>query len=161
MREAIFSALESKDALQGARVVDLFAGSGALGLEAASRGAHSVVLVERAATAARICRQNVIKVLQNAPKDARPAITVEPRAVNTFLETSTAHWDLAFVDPPYDINDAELARGLELLVLRLTPGAILVIERATSATEPQWPAGVTLDRSRKYGDTTLWWASAA
>lgn len=160
VREAIFSALEARDALHGARVVDLFAGSGALGLEAASRGAHTVTLVERAPAAVRVCRENASKVLHNAPKDARPTITVEPKAVTAFLETSTADWDLAFVDPPYDISDEELARGIELLVPRLESGAIVVIERATSSNEPRWPAGIRLDRDRKYGDTTLWWASA-
>ena len=78
MREAIFSALESMDAIRGARVADLYAGSGALGLEAASRGASSVVLVERSAAAARVCRENASKVLHNAPKLAIPDITVVP-----------------------------------------------------------------------------------
>lgn len=160
MREAIFSALESHDAIRGARVVDLYAGSGALGLEAASRGACSVVLVERASVAVRVCRENLQKVLRNAPKDARPDITVVPKAVNTFLETSTAQWDLVFIDPPYDITDDELSRTLTALAPRLAPSAVIVVERATGSNEPRWPHGVSLDRSRNYGDTTLWWASA-
>ncbi len=161
VREAIFSALASRDAIHGARVADLYAGSGALGLEAASRGAASVVLVERATLAVRVCRDNAAKVLHNSEADARPDITVAPKAVASFLDTSTAEWDLVFIDPPYDLDDEELSRGLTALAPRLAPGAIVVLERATKSPEPSWPEGISLDRSKNYGDTTLWWASAS
>lgn len=160
VREAIFSALESRDALHDARVVDLYAGSGALGLEAASRGAASVTLVERAAPAARACRDNVARVLRNAPADATPRIAVAAHAVQTFLDTSSASWDLALIDPPYEVGDEELARALVALAPRLAPEAIILVERASKSPEPAWPEGVTLNRRRDYGDTTLWWASA-
>lgn len=161
VREAIFSALASRDALRGARVADLYAGSGALGLEAASRGAATVVLVERAPAAVRTCRENIAKVLRNAPTDARPLLTVAPQSVTTFLETSAATWDLVFLDPPYDADDRELSRVLTALVPRLANEAIVVLERASSSQEPEWPAGLSLDRQKNYGDTTLWWASAS
>jgi 16S rRNA (guanine966-N2)-methyltransferase len=161
VREAIFSALQSRDAVRGARVVDLYAGSGALGLEAASRGARSVVLVERDAAAARACRDNAARVSRNAPADAAPEIVVAARPVHAYLEASTATWDLAFLDPPYDLGEEELGRALAALAPRLAPGAVVCIERGAKATEPPWPDGLALDRRKDYGDTTLWWASAA
>lgn len=161
MREAIFSALQSLDVLHGARVVDLYAGTGALGLEAASRGARSVVLVEHAAAATAICRKNVTRVLRNAPPDTRPDVTVIMQPVNTFLAASTAEWDLVFIDPPYGIDEGEIVRGLTALAPRLAPGAIIVFERSTKSPEPPWPEGIQPKRTKKYGDTTLWWAAAA
>ncbi len=161
MREAIFSALQSLDALHGARVLDLYAGTGALGLEAASRGARSVALVERAPGAIRICLNNVTRVLRNAPKDSRPDVTAIMQPVTTFLESSTAEWDLVFIDPPYDVDDTEISRVLALVAPRLAPGAIIVLERAKKSPEPHWPEGMQLTRSKKYGDTTLWWATTA
>lgn len=158
MREAIFSALEARDAIHGSRVLDLYAGSGALGLEAASRGASTVVLVERAPLAARACRDNAARVLRNAPADTPPAITVAAQAVASFLDTSTTSWDLVFIDPPYDVDDDELARNLGALAERLAPKAVLIVERAAASSEPTWPQGVRLDRERRYGDTRLWWA---
>ncbi|MEO6942086.1 MAG: 16S rRNA (guanine(966)-N(2))-methyltransferase RsmD [Terrimesophilobacter sp.] len=160
VREAIFSALQSRDAVSGARVVDLYAGSGALGLEAASRGAATVTLVERGSAAVKACRDNVARVLRNAPKTAQPTISVAAQAVATFLVESTATWDLALIDPPYEVENDELDHALAALAPRLSPEAIIVVERAARSAEPAWPAGITLDRSRNYGDTTLWWASA-
>ena len=161
VREAIFSALQSRDAVRGARVVDLYAGSGALGLEAASRGAASVTLVERGSAAVKACHDNTARVLRNAPKSAQPTISVAAQAVVTFLGGSTATWDLALIDPPYEVGNDELAQTLAALAPRLSPGAIVVVERATRSAEPAWPTGITLDRSRSYGDTALWWASVS
>lgn len=161
MREAIFSALESRDAIYGARVVDLYAGSGALGLEAASRGASTVDLVERAPTAIRICRDNISLVMKNAPKNARPEINAITQSVNSFLDASTATWDLVFIDPPYSVDNDEVTRVLAALVPHLAPDATIVLERASASPEPTWPNGMSVDRSKNYGDTTLWWASSA
>ncbi len=159
VREAIFSSLDARDALRGARVLDLYAGSGALGLEAASRGASSVVLVERASAAARICADNAARILRNAPSDARPNITVASQAVRGYLEASTSTWDLVFVDPPYDIADDELSGVLEVLAPRLASDATVVLERSSTRAAPRLPEGMLLERSRSYGDTKLWWVS--
>ncbi len=159
VREAIFSALESRDALRHARVVDLYAGSGALGLEAASRGAATVTLVEKNAAAARACRDNAARILRNAPKGAEPRIAVAAQAVQTFLDTSDATWDLALLDPPYGVGAEELARAIASLAPRLAPEAIVLVERTSKAPEPVWAPGIALDRRKDYGDTTLWWAS--
>lgn len=157
VREAIFSALEARDALHGATVLDLYAGSGALGLEAASRGAASVTLVEKNPAASAVCKRNVELIRARVPKGVR--LTVAPVAVHSFLGATEASWDVVFFDPPYDLGDAELAENLA--GLKLAPGAVVLVERGSRSPEPAWPAGVTLDRRKVYGDTTLWWASTA
>lgn len=165
VREAIFSALEARDAIDGAVVFDLYAGSGALGLEAASRGASEVVLVERAKPAADVCRRNADAVLRAAGRGAsggpKPRVRVLPRAVAAFLETSAPGVDLVFLDPPYDLGERELARDLELLAPLLAAHAVIVVERSSRSPEPTWPDAIEPERRRDYGETTLWWASAA
>lgn len=162
VREAIFSALEARDELDGSRVLDLYAGSGALGLEAASRGAAEVVLVERAKPAAEVCRRNAQAVQRaaSAAKRVAPRIRVAAQAVTTYLESAVGTADVVFIDPPYDLGEAELARVLGLLLPHLTADATVVVERSSRSPEPLWPAGLRLDRRRDYGETTLWWASA-
>ncbi|UOE45403.1 16S rRNA (guanine(966)-N(2))-methyltransferase RsmD [Agromyces larvae] len=161
VREAIFSALESRDLVDGARVLDLYAGSGALGLEAASRGAAEVVLVERSKPAADVCRANADAVRRAAPRSGTPRIRVDARPVAAHLEHSDATADLVFIDPPYDLGEPELARDLALVVPRLSPDAVVVVERSSRSPEPTWPAGLEPARRRDYGETTLWWADAA
>jgi 16S rRNA (guanine966-N2)-methyltransferase len=160
VREAIFSALEARDAIDGAAVVDLYAGSGALGLEAASRGASEVVLVERAKPAVDVCRRNAAAVVR-AARGRAPRVRVEARSVASYLEGAAGGVDLAFIDPPYDLGERELARDLELLAPRLAEDATIVVERSSRSPEPTWPDGIAPERRRDYGETTLWWASAA
>ncbi len=157
VREAIFSALDARGALEAANVLDLYAGSGALGLEAASRGAARVTLVERSQQAVAACKKNAAAVLKHAP--AGLAIDVLGKPVDTFLTSNTALWDVVFLDPPYDFDEAEVTDSLELLVPRLGTGAVVMLERSSRSPEPSWPAGIQLDRRKDYGDTTLWWAS--
>ena len=154
VREAIFSSLEARGVLQGATVLDLYAGSGALGLEAASRGAASVTLVEKNGAAAAVCRRNAETVRARGPKNLR--ITVAPVAVQSFLASTPSAWDVVFLDPPYELGDDELAA--DLAALQLAPDAVVLVERGSRSPEPRWPAGLHLERSRAYGDTTLWWA---
>jgi 16S rRNA (guanine966-N2)-methyltransferase len=157
VREAIFSALVARDLLADARVLDLFAGSGALGLEAASRGASAVTLVEYGQQAAKACRANAAVVLGRAPKDGALAVDVAQRSVDSFLGSSTASWDVAFLDPPYDLGAEELAHTLALLVPRLEPDAVVCLERAARTPDPTLPAELELERRTNYGDTTVWW----
>lgn len=159
VREAIFSALESRDAIDGARVLDLYAGSGALGLESASRGAGEVVLVERASAAAEICRRNADAV-RRAARGAGARVRVVQRAVAAYLDGAAAGFDLVFIDPPYDLGEPALARDLELLAPLLAEDAIVVVERSSRSPEPTWPTGIEASRRRDYGETTLWWADA-
>jgi 16S rRNA (guanine966-N2)-methyltransferase len=161
VREAIFSALEARDVITGARVVELYAGSGALGLEAASRGAASVTLVERNTAAAQVCRNNAARVKKNAPKNSRLEIILSGQPVQALLASSLATWDLVFLDPPYELAGGELVDDLRLLVERVAPDAVIVVERSARDPEPAWPAGLTLDRRTAYGETAVFWLSPA
>jgi 16S rRNA (guanine966-N2)-methyltransferase len=159
VREALFSTLESWDAIAGARVLDLYAGSGALGLEAASRGAASVVLVERNAKAAALCRANAAAV-GRAVGPRSVSIEVAARSVRSHLTVAGSPADLVLVDPPYDVSEAEIADDLAGVARILSPEGVLVVERSSRSPEPMWPAGVEAIRSRAYGETTLWFAEA-
>ncbi len=159
VRESLFGALESSGALDDARVADLFAGSGALGLESLSRGAASADLVELSAPAAALIRKNAERV-RGAGVTA--PVRVHRANVTTYLAASTAVWDLVFLDPPYDIADAELTRALVALAPRLSPDATVIVERAKRSAAPAWTAaGLEPERDRAYGDTTMWWGRPA
>ncbi|MBK0418263.1 16S rRNA (guanine(966)-N(2))-methyltransferase RsmD [Leucobacter sp. CSA1] len=165
VREAIFSTLESWGLVDGARVLDLYAGSGALGLEAASRGAESVTLVERHAQAAQVAGRNARVVLGafGGPGSGAPRIDVARQSVQTFLEAQdpAPRWDVALLDPPYDLGEAELTANLAALLPLLADDAAVLVERSSRSPEPAWPAGVSLLREKRYGETALWWAEPA
>lgn len=157
VREAIFSALQARDAIEGMRVLDLYAGSGALGLEAASRGAAHVTLVDRVIQTAKA---NAAKILRQAPKDA-PTIVTTGQPVQAFLTSSLGEWDLVFIDPPYDLGLPELVHNLEALARRLAPDAIVVLERSSRTPAPEWPDGIEFERRKDYGDSALYWLTSA
>lgn len=162
VREAVFSGLDARDAVRGAHVLDLFAGSGALGLEAASRGAVRVLLVEKSAAAAAICRRNAEAVVRAAPKGARPEVEVRATAVLPYLAAGpAASFDLVFVDPPYNLPDADLLAVLTGLVPLLTEDALVCVERSTRDGDPSLPEGLVLDRTRAYGETAVHYLSPA
>jgi 16S rRNA (guanine966-N2)-methyltransferase len=161
VREAIFSALDARDAIDGMRVLDLYAGSGALGLEAASRGAAHVTLVDRDI---RTAKANAALILRQAPnpargEGARPVIESTSQPVQAFLSSARSFWDLVFIDPPYDLGLTELSHNLEALVPRLSPDAVVVLERSSRTTAPEWPDGLDFERRKDYGDTALYWLS--
>lgn len=158
VREAIFSALQARDAIEGLRVLDLYSGSGALGLEAASRGAAHVTLVDRVAATSRA---NAARVLKQAPEDARPEVIATGQAVQAFLAGSRDSWDLVFMDPPYELGGPELAGNLEALLPRLAPDALVVLERSSRSPAPILPDGLELERRKDYGDTALYWLAPA
>ena len=155
VREAIFSALEARDAISGMRVLDLYAGSGALGLEAASRGAAHVTLVDRTPA---VARRNAALIAARAPAGSRPTIETSAQAVQPFLDAARTFWDLVFIDPPYDL---ELGQNLSSLVPRLTPNAVVVLERSSRTPPPDLPAGLELERRKYYGDTAVYWLQPA
>ena len=158
MRESLFGSLESADAIQGARVLDLYAGSGALGLEALSRGASSADLVERGRQAAGLIRRNAAIVA----KAGAPAARVHEVAVHTYLLRAAGPLDLVFSDPPYDLDDEAMTADLVALAPLLSPDALVVVERARRSTPPDFAAaGLELFREKAYGDTALWWAEPA
>lgn len=158
VRESLFGALESADAIRGASVLDLYAGSGALGLEAVSRGAVGVDLVEKSSRAATVVERNAKKVGRSIGRDA--AIRVHRTSAGGFLTTRHGPYDLAFLDPPYDLGEVELTETLALLGESLADDAIVIIERAARSPRPTLPHGLEHTRDKKYGDTVLWWARA-
>lgn len=160
VREAIFSALEARGVIPGASVLDLYAGSGALGLEAASRGASDVVLVERNAAAAKVAKDNVVVLAKNAPRPA-PRVRVSVQSVAAYLPTAIGPFDIVFIDPPYDIPESEVTEALELLTPHLAADATVVVERGSRSPQPTGPAALELDRRKDYGETILWWFSPA
>jgi 16S rRNA (guanine966-N2)-methyltransferase len=157
-REAMFSTLESlRGTLAGARLLDLFAGSGAVGLEALSRGAEHVLLVEADQAAARVVRANVRTVaLTGAEVRAERAERVVAGA------PPQNPYDLVFLDPPYVLPDAELREML--ITLRaggwITDDALVTVERSTRGGDFLWPGGFEALRSRRYGEGTLWYGQA-
>lgn len=155
VREALFSALEARDAVRGAHVLDLYAGSGALGLEAASRGATAVTLVEKNATAAAVCARNAAAVTSAGPASARPRVDVRTTTAQAYLAAASGPFDLVFIDPPYDVPDADLLAVLAELPPLLTDEATVCVERSTRDGVPTLPPGLTLLRSRAYGETSL------
>lgn len=154
VREALFSRLGHEGLLAGARVLDLYAGSGALGLEAASRGAAHVLLVDSARAAVASARRNVAAVAADGV-DVRQAAVAEVLAI-----PSSEPFDLVFADPPYSLEDDELTAALTLLVDNdwLVPDAVVVVERSTRTPEPVWPRGLVRFEERRYGETRLWLA---
>ena len=145
-REALFSSLGS--ALVGARVLDLYAGSGALGLEALSRGAASVVFVENDQAALTALRANI--ELLDIGGD------LEASAVESFLGTGPGAFDLVFVDPPYALSLPSVENVLALVEPGLAPGATVVLHRPSGEPEPVVPGTLELADERTYGGTGLW-----
>ncbi len=160
VREALFSTLASLTDLDGCRFADLYAGSGAVGLEAASRGAAAVLLVESDPRAARIARDNVTAL------GLGRTVTVSPSRVAAVLPGGPPGGepcDVVFLDPPYAVDGDEVTGVLGDLVgyAWLAAGAVVVVERSSRSPEPRWPAGMAPERSRRYGETTVWYARAA
>ncbi len=160
----MFSALDARGVLPGARVLDLYAGSGALGLEAASRGAAHVTLVDKATAAHRVTNDNAARIRKAAPRGVTLEIVVSSQPVQSFLgggrdSRGGAKWDVVFLDPPYDLGGPELVHNLEALVPRLSPDAVVVVERSARDPEPAWPVGLELDRRKDYGETAVYYLS--
>jgi 16S rRNA (guanine966-N2)-methyltransferase len=152
VREAVFSGLDARGVLQGARVLDLFAGSGALGLEAASRGAAEVVLVDSSRQATEVARRNVNAL------GIRAGVVLS--SVQRFLAGRTpVQQDVVLIDPPYGIGEDIVGEVLAALVAGwLAPGGLVVVERSSRGTEPRWPAGLVREAVRRYGETVIWTA---
>jgi 16S rRNA (guanine966-N2)-methyltransferase len=169
-REGLFATmLAIRGPLDGARVLDLYAGSGAVGLEALSRGASDVLLVESDPRAARVIRRNIETV-------RLPGVRLLADRVERVLARGPGAdqpRDLVFADPPYAAPDEEVRRVLTALRGAsshhgssshggwLAPGALVVVERATRSGPFDWPAGYAPERSRGYGEATLWYGLAA
>ncbi|MGG5258505.1 16S rRNA (guanine(966)-N(2))-methyltransferase RsmD [Phycicoccus avicenniae] len=156
VREALFSALDARGAVRGAHVLDLYAGSGALGLEAVSRGARSCLLVESDRRAAATITANVralgLEAVRVRTSTVGAALAGEPGPDDVA--------DLVLLDPPYDVGEDELAAVLGRLAAGwLAPDGLVVVERSSRSPEPAWPHGLERDgKPRRYGETTVWLA---
>jgi 16S rRNA (guanine966-N2)-methyltransferase len=150
VREALFSSLESMMDLDGAKVLDLYAGSGALGFEALSRGAGHATFVESDRRAA-----DVLKV--NAKDLGFGNTTIANRSAEAYVTTEGEKFDVVFADPPYAVTDDELTKVLHGLAGRLAKDAVLIVERGSKSAEPGWPDGVEPLRAKRYGDTAVYW----
>lgn len=149
VREALFSSLQPL--LPGAHVLDLYAGSGALGLEAASRGAAQVTLVERDRRTLEVLKANVEVV-------GLPGVEVVAGDVVALVDAAAlpgAPFDLVLADPPYRLPGAQVDAVLLALRDLLADGAVVVLERAGRDPAPRWPAGYEPDPPRRYGSTVL------
>ncbi|MGV8966947.1 MAG: 16S rRNA (guanine(966)-N(2))-methyltransferase RsmD [Cellulomonas sp.] len=156
VREALFSRLDHLRVVDGAHVLDLYAGSGALGIESASRGATAVTLVESARPAAEVCRRNVTEL-------GLTGVQVVTERAERFVQRPVAvPWDLVFLDPPYELSEDDLAAVLGSLLgapgAALAPRAVVVVERSSRSPEPRWPEGLERSDRRAYGDTVVWFA---
>jgi 16S rRNA (guanine966-N2)-methyltransferase len=158
VREALFSAVESAlGSLTGLAFLDLYAGSGAVGLEAASRGADPVTLVEQDRRTAGLIRANAAAV------DLR-GVEVVAGAVSRHLAgapgAAVTAYDVVFLDPPYDLAPAAVTRDLRALTGGwLASDALVVVERSARTAPVDWPDGYEPVRSRTYGETALWFAT--
>jgi len=157
VREALFSRLEHLDVLHGATVLDLYAGSGALGLEAASRGATRVLLVESEWAAVGVIRKNLAEL-------GLAGVSVRAESVQRTLlsgpPSDGERCDLVLADPPYDVTDEGLGHVLTMLVTHqwLSEDALVVVERSARSPEPRWPQSLDGSGERRYGDTKMWFA---
>ncbi|MGH3490980.1 MAG: 16S rRNA (guanine(966)-N(2))-methyltransferase RsmD [Actinopolymorphaceae bacterium] len=160
VREALFASLEADvGSLTGYRVLDLYAGSGAVGIEALSRGAATVVLVEANRRAAAIIRQN----LRTVGLPGGQVVTTKVERLVADPPSDRQAFDVVFCDPPYAMTGEVLTAILGGLRTHgwLVPDAAVVVERSTRTGEFAWPAGFSGDRVRRYGETTLWYGHAA
>lgn len=151
VREALFNALVARLDFDGLRVLDLYAGSGALGLEALSRGAGRVLLVDSDAGAVAVINRNIQTV-------GLPGATARRATVAAVLNApAEAPMDLVLADPPYGVPPAEVDAMLAGLQANgwVGPGSIVVVERGVGAPELNWPAGWTPWPVRRYGDTRV------
>ncbi len=145
VREALFNILGSR--VQGARVLDLYAGTGALGIEALSRGAAHATFLEGEAA----CTEAILQSL--ARTGFAGQATVLRGRLPGALERLEGEYDLIFMDPPYD--DAHREEVLVRLAPMLAPGGIIVFEHGSRYNPPVRPAGLQLVERRTYGDSAI------
>ncbi|MGL4304695.1 MAG: 16S rRNA (guanine(966)-N(2))-methyltransferase RsmD [Mycobacteriaceae bacterium] len=149
VREALFSAIEARIDLADIAVLDLYAGSGALGLEALSRGAAEVLLVESDARAVATIEKNIVEL-------GLSGAVVRQSTVNAVLSTVHHRYDLVFIDPPYAVDSDEVSAVLlRLSDGWLNDGGLVAVERSSRSAITQWPHNWGEHRSKKYGETRI------
>ena len=161
-REAIFSTLTSEfgDFL-GLHVLDLFSGSGAMGLEALSRGASLVHCVEKDDAAAKTISTNNALVQKAQPVGVFHLFHI---SAQKFVDAPAQNqYHFVYIDPPYDFADAELVQVLEKLLENnfYKDGAVIAVERASKSPQPVWPLGYEPSRTKVYGQASIYYANYA
>jgi 16S rRNA (guanine966-N2)-methyltransferase len=161
IRESLFSKLEARDLLESSHVLDLYAGTGALALEAVSRGAIVAWMVERDGKAAAVCVANarlVQKALQDEDLEAETKVVNKSVAAMLAGEAST-RFDIVFIDPPYEVTNDELTANLKALEAHLNSDAVVVVERSSRSGAVSAPNYLKFDEEKSYGDTVLYFYS--
>jgi len=157
VREGLFNTLSTLVELSGARFADLYAGSGAVGFEAASRGAGHVLLVDSRASVARTLRINAAEL-------GFAGVEILTGAVERVVESTPGQpYDVIFLDPPYALDGATVTRVLSRLLTRgwLSTESVCVVERPRRGGELIWPEGIVPIRDRSYGEGVLWYGSGS
>lgn len=159
IRESIFNRLAARDLIVGARVLDLYAGTGALALEAISREAASAMMVERDGKAAAVCVANAHTIQKALEKEGfyDQMTKIANKSVTNFLAADSGEYDLVFIDPPYEISNEEVAQNLIDLVARLSKNAVIMLERSSRTGKVALPPELELDEEKGYGDTNVYW----
>lgn len=157
VREALFGALTARGDLTDQAVLDLYAGSGAIGLEAVSRGAGAALLIESHPATARVIKRNIAALRVEDRAEVLAASL--PQALN---RAAPRRFDVVYIDPPYDLPQRELTEVLSALSTGdwLAEDADVIVERSSRSDEPDWPDGLATVRSRRYGESTLWYGRA-
>jgi 16S rRNA (guanine966-N2)-methyltransferase len=151
VRESLFNIVTARLDLTGLSVLDLYAGSGGLGLEALSRGADSALFVESDRRAAAVLERNIATI-------GLPGATLRRGQVSAVLAAGTAApVDLVLADPPYEVDGSEVEALLTALAVHrwVRGGSVAVVERAAGIPPLNWPDGWDCWQPRIYGDTRL------
>lgn len=157
VREALFSSLESLlGTVHSRRFLDVFAGSGAVGLEARSRGAVDVTFVERDRAVAGLIRQN-------AEALGFTDVVVKPGSPDRLAGRDVGDYDIVFLDPPYAMPNARVEAVVSRLLADglVAAGAVVVVERSARQPDLEWPTGIEPLQRRRYGETMLWYGRRA
>lgn len=160
-REALFSTLTSEFThFSGLNVLDLFAGTGAVGLEALSRGAALVHAVEKDSAAATVIQKNFEIVCSSKPEGEFHLYSM---AVQKFLKENitTIKYHIVYLDPPYEFSSTEIEKILRDLVPHLDPIALIAIERDSKSRPLEWPEEYVLQREKEYGSARISYAGVA
>lgn len=156
VREALFSILSER--IAGAQVLDLFSGTGSLGLEALSRGAASTVFVDQSPHALELIRTNLLHCFPRTPAELF-RIDLSKAAGYTSLARRLApgrQFDLVFLDPPYEKKLAEMALTMVDTTGLVAAGGSLIAEERWKVVMPERAGNLRLDLHRRYGETAIW-----
>jgi 16S rRNA (guanine966-N2)-methyltransferase len=150
LKESLFGMLGSRSILEGASVLDLFAGTGAVGLEAVSRGAKKLLMVEKDASAMKTCLENAELVSSHLPEEAEIRSIQQP--VFKALENIVGNFEIIFLDPPYDYPMKKLAENFDQL--KPLASGIVILEKSAKTELPELE-GWNLTETKNYGDSEL------